>query len=59
MRIKSRTSAAAFFLCRLFRAKKITIVVRKATTLYGVIIYTILALYITNKALVTTSNFEV
>ncbi|KYG40004.1 hypothetical protein M433DRAFT_161031 [Acidomyces richmondensis BFW] len=56
--MKSRTSAAAFFLCRLFRAKKITVVVRKATTLYGVNIHTTLALYITNKVLVTTSNFE-
>ncbi|KXL43757.1 MAG: hypothetical protein FE78DRAFT_92305, partial [Acidomyces sp. 'richmondensis'] len=57
--IKLRTSAAAFFLCRLFRAKKITVVIKKATTLYGVIMHTILALYITNKVPVTTSNFEV
>ncbi|KXL47649.1 MAG: hypothetical protein FE78DRAFT_88076, partial [Acidomyces sp. 'richmondensis'] len=57
--IKLRTSTATFFLYRLFRAKKITVVVRKATILYGIILHTTLALYITNKVLVTTSNFEV
>jgi len=51
-------SAAALFLCRLFRAKEVTVAVRRATTLGTTIMHTALVLNTVNRMLVTTPNLE-
>ena len=51
-------SAAALFLCRLFRAKEVAVAVRRATMLGATIIYTALVVNATNRMLVTTPNLK-